>query len=127
MIFSVQVELIFAKLVILWCLHYFFLLFSFYIYSRLTNNVVIISSKQQTQPYMYIYPFFPKCPSLPGCHITMSRVSVLYSRSLLVIYSLYMRAKSLQSYPTLCDLLDPPGSSVYMSISIFPLKSFLFF
>ena len=34
-----------------------------------------------------------------------------------------MRAKSLQSCPTLCDPMDPPGSSVYVLISIFTLKS----
>ena len=27
-----------------------------------------------TQPYTYIYPFSPKLPSHPGCHITFSRV-----------------------------------------------------
>ncbi|KAB0345544.1 hypothetical protein FD754_022470 [Muntiacus muntjak] len=26
-----------------------------------------------TQPYIYVYPFFPKLPSHPGCHITSSR------------------------------------------------------
>ena len=26
-----------------------------------------------TQPYVYMYPFFPKLPSHPGCHITLSR------------------------------------------------------
>ena len=27
-----------------------------------------------TQPYMYTYPFSPKVPSHPGCHVTLSRV-----------------------------------------------------
>ena len=27
-----------------------------------------------TQPYIYMYPFSPKLPSHPGCHITLSRV-----------------------------------------------------
>ena len=27
-----------------------------------------------TQPFIYIYPFSPKPPSHPGCHITLSRV-----------------------------------------------------
>jgi hypothetical protein len=32
-----------------------------------------------------MYPFWPKLPSYPGCHITLSRVPVLYARALLVI------------------------------------------
>ena len=27
-----------------------------------------------TQPYLYMYPFSPKLPSHPGCHMTLSRV-----------------------------------------------------
>ena len=29
---------------------------------------------QQSQPYIYMYPFSPKLASHPGCHITLSRV-----------------------------------------------------
>ena len=28
-----------------------------------------------TQPYIYMYAFFPKLPSHPGCHVTLSRVA----------------------------------------------------
>ena len=31
-------------------------------------------NSQGTQPYTYMYPFSPKLPSHPGCHITLSRV-----------------------------------------------------
>ena len=29
---------------------------------------------KETQPYIYIYPFYLKHPSYTGCHITLSRV-----------------------------------------------------
>ena len=32
-----------------------------------------------------MYPFSPKLPSYPGCHITLNRVPCVYSMSLLVI------------------------------------------
>ena len=55
-----------------------FLAFHFVLgYSRLTNNVVIVSQQvnsEGTQPYIYMHPFFPKPFSHPGCHITLSRV-----------------------------------------------------
>ena len=38
-----------------------------------------------TQPCIYMYPFCPRLPSHPDYHIILSRVPVLYSRSLLVI------------------------------------------
>ena len=40
------------------------------------DNVVIVSSGtvKGTQPCMHAYPFSPKFPSPPGCHITLSRV-----------------------------------------------------
>ena len=31
-----------------------------------------------TQPYIHMYPFSPKLPSHPGCHITLSRVPRSY-------------------------------------------------
>ena len=44
-------------------------------YSWLTNNAVTVSGEQwRTQPYICMYPFFHKLPSLPSCHITLSRV-----------------------------------------------------
>ena len=40
------------------------------------NNVVIVSGAWQgTQPYIYMYRFSSELPSLPGYHITLSRVS----------------------------------------------------
>ena len=38
------------------------------------NNVVIQVNRKVTQPYIYKYPFFLKLLSLPGYHITLSRV-----------------------------------------------------
>ena len=29
-------------------------------------------NREGTQPYIYVYPFSPKLPSHPGCHITLS-------------------------------------------------------
>ena len=43
---------------------------------------------------MYMYPFFPKPSSHPGCHITLKEFHVLYSRTLLAFHfdysSVYM-------------------------------------
>ena len=51
---------------------------------------MIVSGKQEgTQPFIYMYPFSPKLPSHPGCHITLTEFSELYSRSLLVIHFKY--------------------------------------
>ena len=36
-------------------------------------------------PYIYMYPISLKLPSHPGCHTTLSRITCVYSRSLLVI------------------------------------------
>ena len=51
------------------------------------NNIVIVSGEQGRDSAIHIsmYPFWPKLPSYPGCHITLSRVPVLYARALLVI------------------------------------------
>ena len=39
------------------------------------NNVVIISGRHQRDSaiHVYMYPFSPKLPSHPGCHITLNR------------------------------------------------------
>ena len=39
------------------------------------NNVVIVTGKQQGESaiHTYMYPFSPKLPTHPGCHITLSR------------------------------------------------------
>ena len=42
-----------------------------------------------TQPYTYMYPFSPKLPSHPGCHITLSRVFCTIQKVLLVIHFKY--------------------------------------
>ena len=39
-----------------------------------------------TQPFTYMYPFSPKLPSHPGCHITLSRVPCAIQKVLLVIH-----------------------------------------
>ena len=38
---------------------------------------------------MCTYPFSPKCPSHPGCHVTLIRIPTLNRRSLLVIHFRY--------------------------------------
>ena len=40
----------------------------------LITNVVTDSGEQQRDSAIYMYPFSPKLPSHPGCHITLSRV-----------------------------------------------------
>ena len=46
--------------------------------AKLINSVVIVSGGQQRDSAihvsMYKYPFSPKFPYHPGCHITLSRV-----------------------------------------------------
>ena len=37
-----------------------------------------------TQPYIHMYPFSPKLPSHPGCHITLSRVLCAVRRPLVL-------------------------------------------
>ena len=43
-------------------------------YSRLTMLWQFQVNREGTQPHIYVYPFSPKLPSQPGCHITLSRV-----------------------------------------------------
>ena len=51
-----------------------------------------------TQPYIYVYPFSPRLPSHPGCHITWSRVPCV-----LVVHfkysSVYIRQFLLETEP----------------------------
>ena len=42
--------------------------------SQPTNNVIVSGEKQSDQPYVYIYPFSPKFPSHPGCHIALAYI-----------------------------------------------------
>ena len=52
-----------------------FLTFYFILeYSQLTMLLQFQVDSKGTQPYIYMYPFSPKSPSHPGCHITLSRV-----------------------------------------------------
>ena len=44
-------------------------------YSQLTMLWSFQVNSKGAQPYIYMYPFSPKPPSHPGCHITLSRVS----------------------------------------------------
>ena len=52
----------------------FFLNFLFHVGIQPINSVaVVLGDIEGTQPYTYMYPFSPKLPSHPGCHITLSR------------------------------------------------------
>ena len=56
--------------------HFFFNFLTFYFvsgYSRLTMLWQFRVNNKVTQPYMYMCPFSPKLPSLPGCHMILSR------------------------------------------------------
>ena len=60
----------------------FILLLSFYFileYSWLTMLWYFEVDRKGTQAYIYIYPFYLKLPSSPGCHITLSRVPCAYT------------------------------------------------
>ena len=55
-------------------------------YTWLTMLHQLQVDSKRTQPYTYTYPFSPKLPSHPGCHMTLSRVpyavgSVQFSHS----------------------------------------------
>ena len=74
--------------------------------------------RKDTQPHIYMYPFSPKWPFHPGCHIVLSRVPVLYSGSLLVIHfkytSVYM---SIPNSLTIPSPHPPPPPATISSIS----------
>ena len=54
---------------------FFFFYFLFCIGVQLYTNVVIfLVSSKRTQLCIYTYPFFPKPPYHPGCHITLNRL-----------------------------------------------------
>ena len=69
-------------------------------HTQLINDVIVSGEQRGTQPYIYMYPFSPKLPSQPLCHITLNRVHVLYSKSLLAIHfdnnNLYMSIPNIQ-------------------------------
>ena len=80
-------------------------------YSWLTNNIVIVlGTQQRTQLYIYMYPFYHRLPSHPGCSIILSRVPWLYSRSLLVIHfkysSVYMPVTNSLTIPPILPLWE---------------------
>ena len=57
-------------------LFFYSLNFLFFVGVYPINNVVTLfqMDREGTQPYTYMYPFSPKLPSPPDCHITLSRV-----------------------------------------------------
>ena len=79
------------------------------------------SRNKRTQPHIYVYPFSPGLPSHPGCHMTLSRVPVLYSRSLSVFRFKYSSVYMLiLNYPFPLFFLIPPSvSSFCKSVSLF--------
>ena len=67
-----------------------------------------------TQPYTYMYPFSPKLPSHPGCHIALSRVACALQQ-VLVIHLKYSSA-----YMTIpAPHLSFPSSFSLATISLF--------
>ena len=40
----------------------------------INNTVIVLGNSEGTQPYIYMYPFSPKLPSHPSCHIALSSV-----------------------------------------------------
>ena len=67
----------------------FLALYFILVYSQLTMLWWFQVDSKGTQPYTYMYPFFPKLPSHPGCHITLGRVPCAIQRSLMVIHFTY--------------------------------------
>ena len=66
-----------------------------------------------TQPCICMYPFTPKHPFHPGCHITLCYI-LMETQSSLCYIVVAAAAKSRQSCLTLCDPIDssPPGSAI---------------
>ena len=54
----------------------FFIFFNifYFVLSWFTTLWSFQANSEGTQPYIYMYPFSPKVPSYPGCHITLNRV-----------------------------------------------------
>ena len=105
-----------------------FLLFKLFVlywglYSQLTMLWKFQVDDKGTQSHVYIYPFSPKFPFHPGCHLTLSRVpcAVLYSRSLLVICLKYSRVcMSIPNSRTIPHLPSPPPPRSTIRRSMFP-------
>ena len=91
-----------------------FLTFYFILeHSQLTVSWSFQVDSQGTQPSIYMYPFCPKLPSHPSCHITLS--SFLFSKSCSFQNEPHSYSSVAQSYLTLCDPTDcsTPGLPVH--------------
>ena len=89
-------------------------------------------NSQGTQLYIHIYPFSPKLPSHPCCHVTLSRIfHVLYSRSLLVSHfkysSVYMLISNILPIPfphsSCLGTVSSFSMSLYYLLAFFPMWS----
>ena len=70
-----------------------------------------------TQSYIHRYPFSPKLPSRPGCHIPLSRVPVLQSRPPLVNYFKYSTVyTTIPNSLTIPSPIHPPRQSQISSL-----------
>ena len=64
----------------------------FHIEVQLVNSLLQFQVDcKGTQPYIYMCPFSPRLPSHPGWHKHWAEFHLLYSKSLLVIYFIYLK------------------------------------
>ena len=76
-------------------------------WSVANNNVmrVLVNSKG-THPYVFLYPFSPKLPSHPGCHITLSRVHC--ARQYVLVGYPFQIQRCIHVHPKVPIYLFPP-------------------
>ena len=90
--FSIWVSFIFS---FFFCcdqhLIFLFICLTFYFLTgvQTINNVIVLGEMQRDSTIHIHVSILPQTPSHPACHITLSRVLCLYSRSLLVIHFKY--------------------------------------
>ena len=59
-------------------------------YKPIKKQMLTVSGEQRRDSSIYAYvSILPQTPSHPGCHLTLSRVHMVYSMSLLVIHFKY--------------------------------------
>ena len=67
-------------------LFFIYFKFLFCIGVQTINNVIVLGEMQRDSTIHIHVSILPQTPFHPACHITLSRVPCLYSRSLLVIH-----------------------------------------
>ena len=92
-------------------------------YSQLTMLWQFQVNSKGTQPYIFLDPFFPKLPSHPGCHVTISRVylDILYFLYLPYCTGYNKMLTSKDETKHLCLVLDLRRTALGLSLLIMTL------